>query len=149
MIPFVGMAGLLLIFWCRRDLRDWRVSGTLILAFLLGAMPLIAYNVTAAPGQDSLSVLMGIHQGGGPSNESPIMALLGQIAGTLIVSLPNAAEASPICTLNPRAAWPLTAQASGQTILCTIARTGWGLGTLALWVVAILFALATLRAIRR
>ncbi|MGZ3603157.1 MAG: hypothetical protein ACXVDF_24855, partial [Ktedonobacterales bacterium] len=149
LIPFVGMAGLLLIFWCRRDPRDWRVSGTLILAFLLGAMPLIAYNVTAVPGQDSFSVLMGIHQGGGPSNESPIVALGGQIAGTLIVSLPNAAEASPICTLNPRVAWPLTQQAGGHTILCTIARTGWGLGTIALWAVAALLALATLRTIRR
>lgn len=149
LLPFVGMAGLLLIIWCRHQLGDWRVSGVLLLAFLVGALPLIAYNVTAAPGQDSFSVLMGIHQGGGPSSETPIIALLGQIAGTLIVSLPNAAEASPICTLNPRDAWPLTPQASGHTILCTIARTGWGLGTIALWVVAIVFALATLRAIRR
>jgi hypothetical protein len=149
LLPFVGMAGLLLIIWCRRELRQWRVSGVLVLAFLVGALPLIAYNLRAVPGQDSLSVLMGLHQGGGSSNASPIVALGGQIAGTLIVSLPNVTEANPICSLGPRAVWPLTSQASGQTLLCTVVRTGWGLAAIALWVVAAVLALATLGAIQR
>ena len=149
LLPFIMMAALFLIVWCRRELRQWRVACLLTLAFVVGAFPLIAYNVTAASGQDSFSVLMGIHQAGGAGQESHVLLLGQQIAGTLVVSLPNVLEANPMCTVGSRAAWPLTAQTSAQTIHCTIVRTGWGLAAIGLWVIAVVLALGTLRALRR
>lgn len=148
LLPFVAMSGLLLILWCRRELRQWRVSCLLTLAFVVGAFPLIAYNLTAAPGQDSFSVLLGIHQAGARQG-SPAVLLGAQVAGTLLVSLPNITEAGPICPVGSKAAWPLTAQTSAQTIHCTIVRAGWSLGVIALWAIAVTLAFGALRALQR
>src|SRR5204862_6480606 len=52
-LPFVVTAGLLLFLFCRRALRTW--SGlSLLLGVVVGAFPLILYNVTAPLGQNSL-----------------------------------------------------------------------------------------------
>ena len=54
-LPYVAVAGLLLAVGCWRELRGahglWLLAGG-----VLGAAPLIAYNLAAAPGRNSLSV---------------------------------------------------------------------------------------------
>jgi len=72
-----------------------------------------------------------------------------QLAGTLLIALPNATEANPLCPINAQAVWPITGQSSARTLGCTVVRTGWGLGVLALWAVAAALAVGTLRALRR
>lgn len=149
LLPFIGMTGLLLIIWCWRELRQWRLSCLLVIALVVGAFPLIAYNLTAAPGQDSLSVLMGIHQADAAKQGSRMELLGKQIAGTLLVSLPNITEANPVCHLGSKEAWPITEHSSPQTIRCTLVRTAWGLGAIGLWIIAVLRGLSALRALRR
>src|SRR6266480_722049 len=58
--PIVLAAGLLLVLGCWREWRTWAFP-CLLLGLVVGAFPLLIYNVTAQPGQDSLSVFLRIH----------------------------------------------------------------------------------------
>ncbi|MFJ8580611.1 ArnT family glycosyltransferase [Micromonospora sp. NPDC093277] len=58
-VPYLVVAGLLLVWAAPRDLIGW--PGVLLVAgFLAGAAPMIKDNLTAPPGQDSLSVFQRI-----------------------------------------------------------------------------------------
>src|SRR5207302_3298155 len=60
-LPVLLMASLLLLF-CWRDLRS-PAPLCLFLGFIIGVFPLIIYNFQAAPGQDSLSMVIANFQG--------------------------------------------------------------------------------------
>ena len=55
--PYLLIAGIGLVIFCWRDLLKWSIWAVL-LGFVIGAFPLIFYNITAAPGNDSLSILL-------------------------------------------------------------------------------------------
>ncbi len=141
-LPFVVASFGLLVVCCRRELRS---RGGLLLMFgvVVGAWPLIVYNLSAAPGQDSLSVFLQLDAAG--SAQRSLVGLLSQAAGTLLVSLPAICGANPLCSVTPSTAWPLTAQSSAHTLACTGVHAAWGLGWLALGIVAALGAFRTLR----
>lgn len=142
-LPFAGVAGLLLLLCCRRELRP-RLLLVPLLGLLLGAAPLIAYNVTAAFGAGSFRALLDVGRTGGTGTFADVT--LGQsVAGTLLVSLPLATGAAPLgpsCRQN----------AGGSTTLpprCALAYGGWSGGVLVLWVVATVLAMRALRLSRR
>src|SRR5947209_10786274 len=54
-LPFVAAVGLLLCFFCYRELLGWS-GNSLLLGFVIGAFPLIYYNLTAPWDQNSLFV---------------------------------------------------------------------------------------------
>src|SRR5436305_4171299 len=58
-LPFFAMAALLLVVFCWFELLLWGWPAVL-LGFWLGAWPLIEYNRQIAPGQDSLTILLGL-----------------------------------------------------------------------------------------
>lgn len=147
-LPFVVAAGTLLVLFCWRELRAWTL--VLVLAgFALGAFPLIAYNVTAPPGQSSLQVFLQLRDAGGTGRAGVGILPAQEIAGTLLVSLPAITGVNPLCPLTQQTAWPLTSASDGRTIVCTVVHGVWGAGVLALALLAALAALGVLRSIRR
>ncbi len=144
-LPFVLMAGLLLLVCLHREVFRRQVVSLTFIGILLGAFPLIAYNLHAAPGQDSLSVLVQLDRSGGAGGENAFTSLGQQIAGTLLVSLPNITEAQPICPVTIHAAWPLSPHAGTETLFCSGVRFSWGLMAIALWVIAVLQSYLPLR----
>lgn len=145
-LPFVAASFGLLLVCCRRELLR-RHGLALALGVVVGAWPLIAYNLSAPPGQDSLSVFLQLDSAG--SAHRSLVDLLSQAAGTLLVSLPAITGANPLCSVSPSTAWPLTAQSSARTLACTEVHAAWGLGWLALGIVAALGACWTLRRLVR
>src|SRR5258708_19996431 len=78
-------AGLLLLLCCHQELRG-RAIGALLVGLLLGATPLIIYNFSAAPGQNSLFILLGTVFSGAPR----VVPFSEQLAHVLLISLPLA-----------------------------------------------------------
>ena len=146
-LPFVVVAGALLLLFCRRELGT-RALALALVGFALGALPLIAYNVTAPAGQNSLLVFLRLHSAGGTGRSGVGSTLLQDITGTLLVSLPAITGANPLCPLDGQTAWPLTSASSGRTVACTVAHGVWGVGVLALAIIAALAAWSALRGIR-
>ncbi len=129
-LPFVGCGALFLFFFCRRELR-WRAGIGLLFGIVIGAFPLILYNVTAPLAQNSIAVLISIHRSG--ANVHP--AFIQQLAGTFFISLPNATGLYSPCDSN---SFPLFGNA--PSIACTLVHGGWSVGYLLLWTVATVLA---------
>ncbi|MFC0509163.1 hypothetical protein [Micromonospora costi] len=65
-VPYLAVAGLLLLYAARRELLGW--AGALLVAgFAAGVAPMIRDNLVAPPGQDSLSVFREISSRAGPA----------------------------------------------------------------------------------
>lgn len=65
-VPYLAVAGLLLVYAARRELLGW--AGALLLAgFAVGVAPMIRDNLVAPPGEDSLSVFREISTRAGPA----------------------------------------------------------------------------------
>ncbi len=62
-LPLVAITGLFLLLFCYRELFSWAGLG-LLLGGILGAFPLIFYNLTAPWAQNSWNTLLWIHQDG-------------------------------------------------------------------------------------
>ena len=138
--PFILMGGLILVMFCWRELRTWAAL-CLLVGLVIGAFPLIYYNVTAPWGQNSLGTALQIHSGSNTGLAPGQITLLKQIAGTLLYSLPIATGINPLCNLQEL---PLFGPASSQTTMCTIVQGGWGLGYITLMVLAMFMAIMPL-----
>jgi hypothetical protein len=122
--PFALAGGLILLLFCRREWRTLALPCILI-GFIIGAFPLIYYNLTAPLSQNSLATALMIQSAtntGIPLNEVPF---LKQVAGTFLYSLPIATGFSPICNLQ---ALPLYTTGNAPNIPCAVVQGGWSLG---------------------
>jgi hypothetical protein len=130
-LPVVASAGLLLAVFCWRELLVKWGGVCLLLGFIIGAFPLIEYNLTTPPAQSSLSILLAL-QHPGPSSVIHNQTLLAeQIKGTLLVSIPTA-TGNPLCLSSE---FSYLAPTSPPSLHCTIIRGTWGLGFVILLVV--------------
>jgi hypothetical protein len=150
-------AGLFLQRCCYQKLRGQAI-GALLLGLLVGATPLIIYNFSAAPGQNSLFVLLGTVFSGTPR----VVPFSEQLAHVLLISLPLATGmpfTSGIHTLCGTVE-PYTHPISSLTALfpssnpwlCIGTRGSWSLGILLLWGIAltgVLLAIRQQRAVRQ
>ena len=134
--PVVVSAGLLLAVFCWRELLEKWGGVCLLLGFIIGAFPLISYNLTAPPGQTTLSILLNLQHPGSSSLIHGQTLLVQQIKGTLLVSIATA-TGNPICLSSESFLWPT----SPPSLHCTIIRGSWGLGFVILLVVAVFLAL--------
>ncbi len=96
-LPFVAMALLLLILFCHGELFT-PATLLLILGFLAGVFPLIAYKVEH-PSQDFIEQLLRLHSMGGTTTVLS-HTFSDQILGTILVSIPMATGASPDCAVS-------------------------------------------------
>lgn len=133
-LPVLLMASLLLLLFCWRDLRSL-ASLCLLLGFITGVFPLIVYNLQAAPGQDSLSMIIGLFQGGKDmASAHTLPQLIRGIAATLDMSLPTA-TGDPFCSVSA-VDYPI--DASPHALPCTILHSVWSTGYIIFWTLAVL-----------
>jgi len=126
--PFVLVSGLLLLLFCRREARTW-ASLALLTGLVIGLLPLIIYNLTAAPGHDSFSTFLLIYNFG---NHAVPHLLRRQLSGTFLYSLPFATGMNAPCI----AAEMPYFSATPSPIGCILVQGGWSLGYLALLTIA-------------
>ena len=139
-VPYVVMSALFLLLFCWPDGRSWAPL-CLLLGFVIGVFPMIAYNFLAPPGQNSLSVLLGLFHG----SQSPTShALVQGITGTLQVSIPTA-TGIPAC---PVPALRYENNVNPPNTQCLALYTAWGMGYLLLWTLATFLTMQALRTLR-
>lgn len=139
-LPFVLTSGLILLLFCLRDLRSWAPIG-IIVGFVIGAMPLIYYNITAPIAQNSLAVALTIQRASDTGLSLAKVTFAKQLSGTLFFSLPEATGLNSLCNLERL---PLFGPRSSRDLLCTVVQGGWSMGYIALMGIAALMALIPL-----
>jgi hypothetical protein len=127
-VPFAFCSTVLLIFFCRRDLFSKNVF-FLLLGLLIGAVPLIKYNISAVPGQNSLQVFMQLHNTSYPGAPTGIRLLLKQFSGTFLFSLPIATGMPQIIY---NTVLPFYSPLQPQFILPILLYAAWSLGYMVL-----------------
>ena len=144
-LPFFAMAGLFLVLFCWRDL--WSLAPLcLLLGLLVGASPLIAYNLRILHYTNSMTVLLNLFHS---SNTTPAPHGLAQVIhgmeGTILVSLPNA-TGNPFCQVSEESQYFM--YTSPHSIQCTAVHATWGLGYIILWTIATFLVLGALWRLR-
>ncbi len=130
---YIVLSGLFLLLFCRAELRLKGIVLSVLPGFLLGIMPIIIYNLFSATVTNSTATLWGFLASS--PQASVASSIVSRLAGAIIVSLPVATGANPLCPLQHAQAWPLT-QLSGHTLSCTVVHADWGMGIIILWMYA-------------
>ena len=126
-LPFFLLSTLLLLLCCWRDLRSLAPLCVLV-GFIVGVFPLLAYNIQAPPGQNSLSVLLGLFHGTNVQSPHTLTQFWLGIKNTIQISLPTA-TGDPSC---PVPSLIHTNLEGPQSTSCMLLHTVWGLGYLLL-----------------
>jgi hypothetical protein len=138
--PFALAGGLILLVFCRREWHSLAIP-CIIVGFIIGAFPLIYYNLTAPLSQNSLATALTIQSAsntGIPLSEAPF---LKHIIGTFLYSLPIATGFSPICNLQ---SLPLYTTGNVSNVACAVVQGGWSLGYCVLLLISGVMALIPL-----
>jgi hypothetical protein len=150
-LPFVATTALLLLIFCRSELRR-SVVALLICGFLLGIAPQLLYTVTAV--QPPPTSLFGsdtstrVKQVSSEGNRTAIMSaseaepvhrvtFLGQLVGSVMVSVPVITGGSALCPIQAKDADLALDDMDIATLRCTLVRGAWGFGYLALLLTAL------------
>ncbi|HZU14888.1 MAG TPA: hypothetical protein VFB58_18780 [Chloroflexota bacterium] len=135
-LPFDLTSGLLLLAFCRQELRGW-AGAVALLGLAIGLLPVTLYNLSVSPGQSTVaSVLAVMHAGGSGHTVHASAPLPQRLAGVLAVSLPVVSGGNALCGLSPQAAWPLTARSGLHAAGCTAVHVAWSVGLISLWIAA-------------
>ncbi len=150
----VFTGGVFLLVCCRQEIRG-RVIGALAGGLLIGAIPLILYNITAPLSENSLFVLFGTVFTSAPR----VIPFSQQIAEVLLISLPHATGlpftvgGQTVCGNAEPYIQAIGSLAnlfpSSDSWFCLSTRGGWSLGILVLWGIALAGALAALHRLRK
>ena len=136
-LPYLASASLLLVVFCWREMI-FKLGGIcLLLGLVVGASPLIMYNLKASPGQDSLSIFLRQTHPATSVPGSPI-PLSMHIVNTILYNIPTA-TGNPLCPL-VFSQGPVNAPG----LRCVIVHASWSLGLIVLWLVAVFLAIMTL-----
>ncbi|MBX5448431.1 glycosyltransferase family 39 protein [Thermogemmatispora sp.] len=142
-VPFLVCSLLLLALFCWREWQQGPALLVLVAGLMLGAFPLIRYNLHAPPGQDSLSIFLALynqnHYPGVPP--SGLWLWLKKLAGTFLYSLPLATGMTPVCPLE---SLPFYGWHPGQSLGCAALYGGWSCGYLCLFASALILTLRSL-----
>jgi hypothetical protein len=137
--PFILSSGLLLLIFCRNEMRSWSPA-LLVIGLLVGGFPLIVYNLHATLATNSLATALSIF-GGGVSGHSRLYFLAHGTLGVLLIGLPAISGDSSVCS----ASQTLFFGGSGPVALqCTLWQSLWSLNWLALWAMSFLLAIKTI-----
>lgn len=129
--PFVALSAVMLLVFCWRELLGWATVGA-VMGALIGLSPLIYYNLTLTKGEGTWFYIVHAMSAG----NAPVQ-IWQQLKGALLVSLPTATGANPLCAVS---SVYLVRLNSLNEVHCTLVHTGWSLGWLCLCLVAALSA---------
>lgn len=136
--PYLLMAGICLLLFCWRDLLKWSLW-IILLGFGIGALPLVFYNITAAPGADSLSTFLQQ-----ASIRAPIPdPFYRHILNTLLSNLPG------ITGLQPAHMVILWHSTAPDALFYKVVQLAWGIGYCLLLCLSVVLALFSLRQARK
>ncbi|MBX5457262.1 MAG: hypothetical protein IRZ31_10195 [Thermogemmatispora sp.] len=142
--PFVLAALALLVLFCGREL--WGRAGlSLLLGMMIGAEPLLYYNLTAPSSQNSWATLLFIRNNAANTLAAHHLNWLHQLSGAFFIALPWATGYQPRCPLTAIPPWGLP---TSQTWLCVSAQMGWGIAYVVLALLAAIFCLRRLHRIQ-
>ncbi|HEX6497751.1 MAG TPA: hypothetical protein VF054_01815 [Micromonosporaceae bacterium] len=119
-LPYVAASAWLIVARCRSDLRRRYGGGALLAGLLLGAAPVLGYNLGAAPGHDSISVFLRLNGGDGDPS------LGARLYGGVLFGVPMG---TGLCSPSRCAPWQLW----------------WGVGYPVLLVAALVLAIRAVR----
>jgi hypothetical protein len=136
-LPCVLTSGLLLWYYCRREILSW--SGLLLLiGFFIGFMPTILYNLSAPANYDSFHALAGTTRYTAARNG---VTLFQQILQALVITLPRATGVHPACYMpepmhSASSIADLYAGRSSNPTQCFVIEGSWGFGATIAWCIA-------------
>jgi hypothetical protein len=138
--PFVLVGGLILVFFCYRELLSW-APVLLLLGLVIGALPFILYNLHAPLGHDTIIATLHINSSPALASQHSQHLLRKRVIGTTLWSLPIATGFTPVCTLTDL---PYYGGPTASTLPCIIVDGAWSLGYIALFTMASFSAIAAL-----
>lgn len=158
-LPIILTSGLLLVLFCWRELVKGAIL-PLLLGLLIGAVPLIIYNVHAPSGQNILAVIKALHNGyRSYLANSPIydhFPIYVQVKGTMLFTLPMAMGAPPLCIDSD---WVVLGQGGVPAFHCfdfvhrnsglLVMTLCWSIGYIALWMISVFHELRMLWKLRQ
>jgi hypothetical protein len=128
-LPFVCTSLVLLLLFCHRELCT-RAFFFGILGFLIGAFPLLLFNIEH-PQDNSILTLWQQYRSTGmplPTGEN----LGTSILATILISIPTATGANPLCLVSEPSPW-----LHGPPLSCMGFQTSWGLCAVIIWALAV------------
>ena len=147
MLGFILLAGLFLLLFCWKELLKGAAL-FLVLGLVIGALPLIIYNLNAPPNLNTLTVLKYLHNNGSlqlaQMRKHDSIPFGPQLRGTLFTTLPAAIGGSPFC-FDASTHFRLAGYLSTENVSCSIfhgnlrqvaAALVWSLGFIFLWLFA-------------
>jgi hypothetical protein len=140
-LPWVATTGLFLLLFCHRELR-WRGAVWVLIGLLIGAAPLIYFNLTAPLNNNSITTLMGLQHAGAAQMAVQHIPAMRQLIGSLLYALPTITGIRPLC---PVEVLPLFGPTTAQKFTCSAWQGSWTLGYLVLWSSAAWLAVHQLR----
>ncbi len=158
MLPIILMSGLLILLFCWRELLKGAILPVL-LGLLIGGIPLIIYNLSVPPASSTLAVMWGLRNNFTSELTHSIYYQLRyfyQAKGTLLVSLPMATGAPPLCFDSGWVVYGRGGSFAAFQCLSPQAPTGlialsliWSVGFLVLWLLSTTHELLSLWQLRR
>lgn len=131
--PFVLVSGLLLLIFCRRELLSLAPIALLI-GLVAGLLPLILYNLHAAPGHSSLDAILSVYMTPDGKTQSGPYELIKQFMGTFLYSLPVSTGMNPLYSSEPL---PLPSFSPLRTSWLNVIAVGaWSMGYILLFTLA-------------
>ncbi|HTK12077.1 MAG TPA: hypothetical protein VL485_33205 [Ktedonobacteraceae bacterium] len=153
-LPFVGTTALLLLIFCRSELRR-SVVALVACGFLLGISPQLLYGATMVhpvpislfgdsvsaqtqlmPSTPGKTAIMSASQ----AEPARQVTLLGQLVGSVMVSVPVMTGGSALCAIQAKKADLSLDDMDTSTLQCTLVHGIWGVGYLALLLMALVAA---------
>jgi hypothetical protein len=132
-LPVVA-ASLLLLFFCYREALWGGLC--LVVGMIIGAFPLIIYNISAPPREDSLTILLYLSRTGADKVVAEHISTTQQLLGTFLISLPVATGVNACHRSNDL---PLL-RSPTDSLSCIMLQATWATGLTLLWGIAVLLA---------
>jgi hypothetical protein len=135
--PYILIAGILITLFCWKEIIKWGIW-LILSGFCIGAFPLISYNLTAPPGQDSWSTFVALSHAGIIGHYT----LWEHTSRTFLISLPiiTGFQSNHLVTT-----WP---SSISHPFLHKVLQDGWSVGYLVLSLISLLIGIRTLKAAR-
>src|ERR1700730_814774 len=139
--PFVLMSSLLIACFCWLELLRGIALLCMFVGFVVGAFPLLYYNLHNASGGNSLKILTQLANSGNSPLVHTWTVIIAELKGTILISIP-AITGNPYC---PVTEVSFLGPSSPHTVQCQRIRATWGLGYVLLFILALLLTLNALR----
>jgi hypothetical protein len=140
-LPLLATSGLTLLLFCREELFKKKAFLCLLFGFIIGAFPMILYNLTTTLDHSSLNILLDTQHSSADKVAAMHLPFVRQLIGSLLIALPAITGANPLC---PADVFPLFGPGTEQTLTCVTLQGSWSLGYLILWGCAVFLALTAL-----